>query len=165
MADKADLPAVLHTPTIGKGEADYVSKSTETHSTGKPVLQSDSAKIDGTKIAVEVADEAGFPENRLVLTHAHRSTAPWILENTDCYASFTVGNERRDVSFDDIYSAIETYGPDRILVDTDSAAIYRIDPFDVKRLILDLLGDGIDREDVRQVVYGNQREILGLDHL
>lgn len=165
MAGEADIPAVLHTPTIGKSDSDYVTKSTETHNTGEPVLDSDSPKLDGTQINVEVADEAGFPEDRLVLTHAHRTTAPWILENTDCYASFTVGNATRDVSPDDVRSAIETYGPDRIMIDTDSAAIYDVDPFAVKRTMFHLLRSGIDREDVRRIVFENQRELLGLDHL
>lgn len=164
-ADGAGLPAILHTPTLGKADAGYAAGSTETHDTGEPVLDSDAAKLEGAQIAVEVAGEAGFPEDRLALTHAHPSMVSWVLENTESYVSFTVGNATRDVSPADVVSAVETYGPDRIMVDTDCAPMYSVDPFDVKRTMIALLRAGIDRDGVRDVVYGNQRELLGLDHL
>ena len=46
---------------------------------------------------------------------------------------------------------------------TDLAGAMRNDPFVMKRTILDLLRLGVDPDDVRAVVYGNQRELLGIE--
>lgn len=161
----AGIPAVIHTPTIRRGQSDYAAVSTETHTTGSKVLDPETAKLDGTKLAVQIAEEVGFPHSELVLTHGHRTMAPWVLNHTDCYVSFTIGPATRDVMVDDVRSAIESYGADRIMLDTDAAAIYGIDPFEVKRTAIALIRAGIDPADVRQIVYENPRSLLGLDHL
>jgi hypothetical protein len=85
------------------------------------------------------------------------------MENTNCPLAFTVGAPwLRGVDARDVAAAIEEYGPDRILVDTDLFGAMRCDPFAMKRTIFDLLRLGIAREDVRQVVYENPKSVLGL---
>lgn len=161
LAKEADLPAILHTPTISKGGSEYANISLETHDTGDLVLNPDTAKLDAVKIDVEIANEVDFPENKLVLTHGHLSSAPWILENTDCYVSFTVGNATRDVAIADIIHAIEQYGTDRIMIDTDCARLKDFDTFEIRRTILELIRQGVSSEDVRRVVHDNQQAVLG----
>lgn len=163
-ANAADIPAILHTPTLGKADPDYVAKSTETHTTGDTVLTADNPKLEGVKISLDCIHDAGMPEDQVVFTHGHRSIVSWVLEETDCYLSFTIGNPRRDVTFADVQAAVKTYGPDRIMVDTDAAAIYEFDPKAVKRLIVSLLRAGIAPAAIRQIVYENQRQILDLHH-
>lgn len=165
LARETGLPAVLHTPTLSKGGDEYAKTSIEAHDTGERVLEPETAKLEATKITLELVADAGLSEDRVVLTHAHRSMAPWVLEHTDCYVSFTVGNATRDIRSADIAAAIEKYGSDRVMVDSDSAHHKRLEPFAVRRTILDLLREGFDPSDVRTVVYENPREVLGLDHL
>lgn len=165
IARETGLPVVLHTPTTSKGDAAYAEASVEANDAGERVLDPATAKLDAAKIDVELADQVGLPEERVVLTHAHRSMAPWVLEHTDCYVSFTVGNATRDVRPADVADVIEEYGPDRVMIDSDSASHKRLEPFAVKRAVLTLLRRGIDPADVRTVVYTNPRDVLGLGHL
>ena len=92
-----------------------------------------------------------------MLSHADQRIAPSVLENTDCYLSFTVsypwllGVEPHPVA---------EYGPDRILVETDSAGVLRSDVFAVKRTIFEMYRMGIDVDAIRQVVFENPRRLL-----
>lgn len=165
IAREAGLPAVLHTPTLSKGDAAYATVSVEAHDQGEPTLDAGSAKLDAVQIDIELAREVGIPEERIVFTHGHRSMASWVLENTDSYVSFTIGNATRDINAADVARAIDRYGPERILIDSDSAHHKELHPFAVKRAMLDLLRMGIEPSAVRAVVYENQRRILGFDHL
>lgn len=156
------LPAILHTPTTIKGDDEYASVSTEAHDRGEAVLEPTTAKRDAAKIDLEEARKTDLEESQIVFSHAHRSMVPWVLENSDCSVSFTVGNATRDITIDDIASAIRNYGPDRILIDSDSAAHKKLTPFAVKRTIINLLKMGIEPEVVRQIVYDNPRSMLGI---
>ncbi|WP_336344075.1 hypothetical protein [Halalkalicoccus ordinarius] len=51
------------------------------------------------------------------------------------------------------------YGPDRILLETDSAGVLRSDVFAVKRTILEVYRMGIDVDAIRQVVFENPRRL------
>ena len=165
IADEFGLPAVLHTPTLSKGIDEYAEKSTEAHDSGGRILEPQTAKVDAAKIDVELANEAGLPEDRLAFTHANQTLAEWVLEHTDCYVSFTVGNVTRNISAHDIAPVVEEYGGDRVMIDSDSAGHKGLEPFAVKRTMLDLLRRGIDPEIVRQITYGNQRSLFDLDAL
>ena len=63
---------------------------------------------------------------------------------------------------DHVAAAIEEYGPDRVLVETDCANVLDTDVFSVKRTILELYRLGIDIDDIRQVVFENPRSVYGL---
>lgn len=165
IARATGLPAVLHTPTVTKGDAEYAERSTEAHDQGDLVLDPTGAKQSAVEIDVELANEVGLPEDRLVFTHADRSMAAWVLEHTDCHVSFTVGNATRDVGAEDIASTIDAYGSDRVMIDSDSAGHKGLEPFAVKRTMLDLLKREIEPAAVRTVAYENPRDVLGLDHL
>jgi predicted metal-dependent TIM-barrel fold hydrolase len=165
VAGETGLPAILHTPTTLKKDPEYTSISLEAHDTGDIVIDSETPKLDAAKIDIELANEVGFPEDQLVLTHADRSVAPWVLENTDCYVSFTLGNATRNVSSKDIRNVINEYSSDRIMIDTDCASHKEFETFAVRRAIIDLLRMGINQEDVRKVVYENQCKVLGLNRL
>lgn len=165
IADDANLPLICHTPSITKGEAWLRGKTEEGHDLAEPVLDRDSAKLDAVEIDVEFKDEAGLPDRRLVLDHAHPSMVPFVMESTDCYLSFSVGQWYRDTDVEDVADAIDEYGPDRIMVDTDAAGFNLNEPFGMKKAILDLLRMGIDEAAIRKVVYENPRSVLGLSSL
>lgn len=165
VAADAGLPAVLHTPTTATGESGYDRVSADAEGGVEPVLDPETAKVEAARIDLELADEAGLPEDRIAFTHAHRSMVPWVLDETDCYASFTVGNATRDVRSEDVAAAIEAYGPDRLVLDADVSNHKKFEPMAVKRTVLDLLRLGMDPADVRTVAYENARDLLGLDDL
>jgi uncharacterized protein len=163
-----DLPAILHTPADlrdvefpdrvhGSIPGYEVDSSLRT----EPVLTGENPKREAIEIDVELAAEAGLPEERVVLSHADKTVAPYVFENTDCYVSFTVsypwllGVEPHHVA-----EVVAEYGPDRVLVETDSAGILRSDVFAFKRTVFELYRMGLDIETIRQVVYDNPRELV-----
>ncbi|HET7323814.1 MAG TPA: amidohydrolase family protein, partial [Halococcus sp.] len=125
------------------------------------VLDAENVKQAATELDIELKDEAGLADDRLVLSHADRRIVPYVMENTDCYLSFTVSYPwLLGVTPRDVAAVIEEYGPDRVLVETDSAGILRTDVFSFKRTIFELYRLGIASETIRQVVYENPQRIL-----
>lgn len=166
IARETGLPILLHTPGSSKGDmpawfADRYEEANESFTDS--TLDPDTAKRDAVDIDLEVAEEAGLPQEQMVIDHAGPEIAPRVLEETGCHLAFTVGAEwLRGVTAGDVADVIETYGPDRILLDTDLFGAMRTDPFAMRRTIMALLQLGIDPGDVRQVVYENPRDLLGL---
>jgi hypothetical protein len=164
-----DLPAILHTPAdLGDVEfPDRVHGSIPGYELDlslqqEAVLAGEYPKREAIEIDLELAEEAGLPDDRLVLSHADTRIAPYVLENTDCYLSFTVsypwllGVEPHHVA-----EVVAEYGPDRILVETDAAGVLRSDVFAFKRTIFEMYRMGLDVETIRRVVFENPRELLG----
>lgn len=163
-----DLPAILHTPA----DLEDVQFPDRVHGSipgyeldlslqQEPILTGAYPKRDAIEIDLELKDEAGLPDDRLVLSHADKKVAPYILENTDCYCSFTIsypwllGVEPHHVA-----EIVAEYGPEQILVETDSAGILRSDVFAYKRTIFEMYRMGLDVDTIRQVVFENPRELL-----
>ncbi|WP_380678690.1 TatD family hydrolase [Salinigranum sp. GCM10025319] len=169
LAADHDLPVILHTPNdiddgpsyregVGlPGFEGNTSLATE------PVLTGDNSALDAVKIDVEAAADAGLPEDRIVASHADPNNVDYLLGETDCYVSFTVGYPwLTGVTPVDVARAIDEYGPDRIMMDTDCANVLRTDVFSVKKAIFELYRLGIDEDDIRQVVLETPREVFGL---
>lgn len=162
------LPAVVHTPpNLENVDIPFRKRGTipgyelDMGLQQDSVFEAEDVKQAATELDVELKDEAGLPDDQLVLSHADERIAPYIMENTDCYLSFTVSYPwLLSVTPRDVAAVIEEYGPDRILVETDSAGILRSDVFSFKRTIFELYRMGLDIETIRTVVYENPRHIL-----
>ncbi len=172
IARDAGLPVLCHTPSRMKsGGSEFVKSKTEgghsyaTPASGDDQLDPETAKLDATRIDVELADEAGLPHEQLVIDHAAPEIAPFVMESTDCYLSFSVGSAIHDIGIGEVAETISEYGPDRIVVDSDVTGMAENRPFAMKEAILDLLRYGLSPDTVRQVVYENPREIVGLSEL
>lgn len=167
VARETELPVLVHTPGSSKGDVD--PRDAHSYEEGNrnftdPVLPTEGTKREAVEIDLELADEVGLADDRLVIDHADESVREFVLENTDCYLAYSVSAPwLRGVDARDVAGAIEAHGSDRIVVDTDLIGAMRNDPFVMKRTILDLLRLGVPREDVRRVVYENPKRILGLE--
>lgn len=127
----------------------------------EPVIDAENERRAAIELDIECKDEAGLPDDQLVLSHANQEAASYVMETTDCYLSYTVSYPwLLGVTPRDIAAVIEEYGPDRVLVETDSAGILRSDVFAFKRTIFELYRLGLDLDTIRQVVYENPREVL-----
>ena len=163
-----DLPAVVHTPADLSDVAfpERVSGNLPGYELDlarqqEPVLTSDYPKREAVDIDAELADEAGLDHEQVVLSHMDPEIAPYVLENTDCYLSFTVSYPwLLGVSPTDVAEVVAEYGPERILVETDSAGVLRSDVFAFKRTIHELSRHGVDIDAIRQVVYENPQALL-----
>ncbi len=170
LAATHDLPVILHTPnTSGDSDRSYrpeVGTPGYEKNAGlgaDPVLDAENPALEAVKLDVEAARDAGLDEEQVVASHADRNNTEYLKEETDCYLSFTIGHSWLiGVDAADVADAIDEYGPDRIMIDTDCANVLRTDPFALKRAILELWRYGIDEDAIRQVVLENPREVFGI---
>lgn len=168
LAAKHDLPAIVHTPpNLADVDIPYRKRGPmpgyelNMDLQQRPTIEAEDTKRTATELDIELKDEAGLADDQLVLSHADRQIAPYVLENTDCYLSFTISYPwLLGVTARDVAAVIEEYGPDRILIETDSAGILRSDVFSFKRTIFDLYRLGLDVETIRTVVYENPQRVL-----
>lgn len=164
-----DLPAIVHTPpNLSNVDIPFRERGRipgyelDMSLQQDPVLEGEDVKQAATELDVELKDEAGLPDEQLVLSHADQRIAPYVMEHTDCYLSFTVSYPwLLGVTPRDVAAVVEEYGPDRVLIETDSAGILRSDVFSFKRTIFELYRLGLDVETIRQIVYENPQRILG----
>lgn len=170
LADEYDLPVILHTPNTStpsqRSYRDDVGTPGYEKNTGlgqEPVLDGENPALDAVKLDIKAADEAGLADRQVVASHADGNNTAYLMEQTDCYLSYTIGHSWLiGVTAADVADAIDEYGPDRIMVDTDCANVLRTDPYALKRAIFELYRYGIDVDDIKTVVYENPREVFGL---
>ena len=165
-----DLPVILHTPNqAGPAERPYrPGAGTPGYERNpglgqEPVLDGENPALEAVRVDVQVARDVGLPEERIVASHADGDNLAYLLEETDCYVSFTVGQSWfSGITAETIADAIDAYGPDRIMIDTDAANVIRSDVFSLKRAIFGLYQFGVDVDAIRQVVLENPRTVFGL---
>lgn len=170
LAADHDLPVILHTPnTTTERRREYQRPPgtpgyEKTAGLGqKPVIDAEDPELEAVKIDVAAANEVGLEEERVVASHADRNNTAWLMAETDCYLSYTIGHSWLiGVTAADVANAIDEYGPERIMVDTDCANVLRTDPYALKRAIFELYRYGIGPDAIRQVVLENPREVFDL---
>lgn len=166
VARETGLPVLVHTPGSSKGDVD--PRHAHSYEEGnrnftESLLTPEDAKREAVELDLELAREVGLPEEQLVVDHAGESVRDFVLGETDCYLAYSVSAPwLRGVDARDVAAAIDAHGSERVLVDSDLIGAMDNDPFVMKRTILDLLRLGVDRADVRRVVYENPRDLLGL---
>ena len=166
MADRHDLPVVLHTPNpTGDSETQYRPQfgvpgyEKNTALAQEPVIGSENAALEALRLDVEAAEDAGLAQERIVASHADPNNVPYLMEETECLVSFTIGQPwMTGVSASTVARAIEEYGPERIMIETDAANVLQSDVFSIKRAIFELYRRGIGVDAIRQVVLENPRE-------
>ncbi len=170
LADEHNLPIILHTPNRRTGDSPTyrVGASTpgyekNTSLASSPVIKGENPALGAVKIDIQTAKEARLAEEQIIASHADPNNSKYLLEQTDCYLSFTVGYPwLTGVTAADVAEVIHEYGSDRIMVETDCANILRTSVFSVKRTIFDLYRMGISESDIRKVVLENPRSVFKL---
>ena len=171
LADDHDLPVILHTPNPGTESGPEYRAGVGTPGYEKntplgrePVITGDDPSLDAVKIDVDIAQEVGLDEEQIVASHADPNNAAYLLEETDCYLSFTIGYPwLTGVTPENVAAVVREYGADRIMVDTDCANVLRTDVFSVKRAILEFYRLGLFEDTIRQIVLENPCEAFGIE--
>jgi len=170
LAADHDLPVILHTPTrLNDGEhrrpgLGLRGYERNTSLSQEPVYEAENPELEAVKYDVEAADRAGLSESQIIASHADPNNVEYLMEETDCYVSFTVGAPwLTGVSASTVAAAIREYGPDRVMIDTDCANVLRSDPFALKRAIFELYRLGIDESDIERVVRETPKRVFDLD--
>jgi predicted metal-dependent TIM-barrel fold hydrolase len=167
LAREADLPVLVHTPGSSKGGLD--PRDAHAYEEGDrnftdPLFGDggEATKREAVEMDLELAREAGLPDEQVVVDHADGSVVDRVLGETDCWLSFSVGASwLRGVDARDVADAVARHGADRVLVDSDLIGAMRADPFVVPRTAMDLLRLGLSRDQVERVVYENPNRVLG----
>ena len=170
LASSHDLPLILHLPVDTDGpprstRVGYGIPGFEKHADLRTPAQytAENPAVEALTIDIETAREAGIAEKSIVASHTGPGTLEYLMEHTDCYASFTLGHQwLLGVTVDTVAAAIQTYGPERIMLDTDCANVLRSDPFAIKRAIFGLYHRGIEPETIRTIVYENPRSVFDI---
>lgn len=136
IAKKHDVPVILHTPPTRKEE--FVKKY------------------------FEIADGVGLSPDRLVIDHSDESIIKLVLDHGS-NVGLTVQPWREMVP-EKAAKAVQQYGTERILADTDSYNGYwmRSDSLGVPKLAAELLKLGMREEDVEKVVFKNAIKLYNL---
>nr|WP_198664593.1 TatD family hydrolase [Halorubrum sp. 48-1-W] len=130
MAEERELPVIVHTPHENKPS--------------------------GTERIVDVIEEEGVTQERIVIDHNTAETIETSLQ-TDCWIGFTLypGKIEADAAID----LLEEYGTDRMLF--NSAADWDpSDPLAVPKARDEMLDRGWSRDEVRKVVLENPHEFF-----
>jgi predicted metal-dependent TIM-barrel fold hydrolase len=170
LAAEHDLPVILHSPNTGVDRKRHSRPELGTPGYEKnttlgvePVVTGENPALESVKLDIEAAHDAGLAERRVVVSHADANNTAYLMEQTDCYLSYTIGHSWLvGVDAADVADAIDAYGPERVMIDTDCANVLRTDPYAVKRAIFELYRYGIEPDDIRQVVWENPRDVYGL---
>jgi len=158
-----DLPVVLHTPSKKSGVGAEASGWGGLDLTEPdPSIDYSEPKPECVRVALDLLSETDLPEERLVIDHGDPSIVEHVLEETECYLAFSVSSPLKGVTSDEIALAIEEYGPERIVIDSDMMGYRYSDIFCIPETIVDLYKWGITEDEIRTVVYENPRNILGL---
>jgi hypothetical protein len=166
VARETGLPILLHTPGSSKGDVD--PREAHSYEEGNqnftdPVLDPATAKTDALDICLELAADAGLPDEQIVVDHGSPVVADRVLGETDCWLAYSVSAPwLRGVDARDVAAAVDDHGADRILLDTDLAGSMRNDPFVLRRTAMDLLRLGVDRAAVRRVACENAKDVLDI---
>lgn len=182
IAADAGLPVILHTPPMlatGKAAANHRSSPVEpgpyrgTGGTIRPAVLAENPSLKATKLDLDLAERAGLSSEQVVVSHADPSIVEYVMEHSDSYLSFSVGYPWvTGVKSGDV-AAIETYSPERILVDSDVCGPGKSDVSAINRTIFEFYDRGFDlRNDttgrlrqpadgVRPVCRGGHNRIAG----
>ncbi|WP_254532070.1 TatD family hydrolase [Natrinema gelatinilyticum] len=171
LAADHDLPVILHTPNTGTESKREYREDVGTPGYEKnyglgsdPVIDAENPALEAVKIDIAEARDAGLADEQVVASHADPNNTEYLMEETDTYLSYTIGHSWLvGVDAADVANAIDEYGPERIMVDTDCANVLRTDPYAIKRAILELYRYGIEPDAIRKVVWENPKTVYGFD--
>lgn len=127
LAKEHHLPVIVHTPHRNKKQ--------------------------GTLRSIEIVKEIGIDERLVVIDHNMEETVSLVLEQTNCWAGHTIYPQTK-MSKDRMVKIIETYGVDRVLI--NSSADWGVsDPLNVVKIARQLQERGYPQEKIEQLVWQN----------
>jgi predicted metal-dependent TIM-barrel fold hydrolase len=160
-AREAGLPVILHTPipktrsypTAGLTIPDAISG-----------IPADRYKRSFLDLDMDIINRIGLDHRRLIIDHADETIIEYVLRETDAYVGTTVGQRKAWRSTDPYFfaHAVERYGSERFMIDSDQGLTSGYDLLAIPRAIHEMRRRGIDEQSIRQVVFDNANEFFNL---
>ena len=160
-AKELDVPVILHTPipkkknypTAGLAIPDALSE-----------IPADRYKRHFLDLDMEIINRIGLDHRGLIIDHADETIIEYALRETNAYVGITVGQRKAWRSTDPYFfaDAVERYGPERLMINSDQGLTSGHDLLAIPRAIREMRRRGIDEQTVRRVVFDNANEFFGL---
>lgn len=146
IAHDNDLSVILHTPP------DLVRKGSSTHSRYE--------KRRFMEKSVELVHRVGVPSERVVLDHLDTEQSVEFALESGCYAGITV-QEWRGVNPEQAARLADTFGPDRVLLNTDASTMPS-DHLGVPKTVFCMRKWKVPEKKIQRIVYKNPLEFYRL---
>ncbi len=130
LAKKLDIPCIIHTPRGNKAEI--------------------------TQKTLKSLEELRFPEQLAVIDHVSLETVSEIL-NRGYHAGLTV--EEGKLSERDVLEIIEKFGPERLMINSDTG-FTSLDYLSTVRAVSFLLEKGVEMEEIKRIAFENAKEFF-----
>ena len=156
LAKKHDKPIVLHTPTPKKSK-DFL---------GDVAMQADAPpdqiRLRYTQKDLELIRKTGFDEARLAVDHTDATTVEYIHKNTRAMCAVSIGSALRPIAPAQVITWVETFGPDRIMLNSDHLGYRPIDILSVPKTLRAMRNAGLSEEAIRKVSFENAKKFYHL---
>lgn len=156
LAKDLGVPVILHTPML---------KSTVHYIEG-PRLPEGSPpwpfKVSTAKRTFAIAERVGLDHSQVVIDHSDNDLIRWALENTKAYVAISGACVWRGIAPWQAAQWVKTYGPERIMVNSDAHQHLSMDALWLPRTIREMRRVGLDDATIRRVVYENPKNFYRL---
>lgn len=131
LAHKLNIPCIIHTPHI--------------------------RKLEGTKKTIEIINEVGIDEKKVIIDHNTEETIGISL-STEAISGITVYPETKMSSIR-VTNILKKFGLERIVINS-SADWGDSDPLSVPKTALQMEKDGFTKKEIEKVLYTNPNEFF-----
>ncbi len=156
LAKKYDKPIILHTPTPKKSK-DFL---------GNVAVQADvppeQLRLHYMQKDLEIIRKTGFDEARVAVDHTDATTVEHIHRDTRAMCAISIGSALRPLEPAQVIEWVETFGPDRIMLNSDHLGYRPIDILSVPKTLRAMRNAGLSDEAIRKVSFENARKFYDL---
>jgi predicted metal-dependent TIM-barrel fold hydrolase len=151
LAKEYRIPIVIHTPPETKAELGSGFASATTYST-----------IDIVNRIIDISETVSLPLENLVIDHlgGNKLVIERVLK-AGAWAGITVQPWRKVTDLD-AAKFVNEFGPERILIDTDSGGWLPSDPLGVPKTAYAMRKVGLSDETIRMVLFDNPVKVFNL---
>ncbi len=156
MAKDLGLPVIIHTTEL-RSAAHYMEQ---------PTLPKWCPPWPFKKhFAVEtlaLAEEVGFPQEKLVVDHADEELVQYVLSETEANVAISGCKHWRKMPYYAAAEIVHRYGPERVMLSADAIGRVPMEPLWIAKAMRELKRLGMPEESIRQVVHDNPIAVFGL---
>jgi len=155
LAAERGLPVILHTPTP-KESKDFLGDVAV-----RAEVPPEAFRLHYLKEDLAVLRRAGLDERLIVADHSDGSVVDFIHRETGAWCAISIGSALRPIRPEQVVGWVKTYGPERILLNSDHLGYRPIDILAVPKTLRALRRAGVPEAHVRRVSFENANALFG----
>lgn len=156
LAKELDVPFILHTPTPKKAR-DFL------HELATSEIPNDDYKRHFLDMDMDIINKVGLDHGRLVVDHVDDTILEHVLKETDAYVGIGVGQSMRHTNPQFFADAVERYGAERLMVNSDHVGYVSTDLLAIPKTIREMRRRGLGAATIRKAVFDNANAFYGLE--